>query len=107
MPTLALPHNEYVHAAVLPINLLLRKVWNEYVEMPGLRLTRAQAQRLWAVDEATCIQLLDRLVQAKLLAIGSDGRYGRDPDMTSGLPSAVRMLKIGLPTASRQLVKTG
>lgn len=106
MPTLALPHDD-VHAGVLSGNPLVRKVWNEYVEMPGLRLTRAQAQRLWAVDEATCIQLLDRLVQAKLLVIGSDGRYGRGPDTTSNTLSAARMLKAKLPRVSRQLVKTG
>lgn len=106
MPTLALPHDD-LHSGVLSSNPLARKAWNEYVEMPGLRLTRRQAQRLWAVDETTCIQLLDKFVQAKLLVIGSDGRYGRGPDTMSRTLSAARMLKTRLPRASRQLVKAG
>src|SRR5579864_9421505 len=40
---------------------LLRRVWGEYVEMPGLRLTRDQVRRLWGVDETTWTQLLDHL----------------------------------------------
>jgi len=54
---------------------LLRRVWDEYVEMPGLRLTREQARRLWGVDESTCTQLLDSLVAARVLVCGRDGRY--------------------------------
>ena len=106
MPTLALRHDD-VHSAVLSSNPLVRKVWNEYVELPGLRLTRAQAQRLWAVDETTCIKLLDRLVQAKLLVIGSDGRYGRVPDTMISTLSAARILTVRLPRGSRQPVKAG
>jgi hypothetical protein len=54
---------------------LLRRVWDEYVEMPGLRLTRDQVRRLWGVDESTCTQLLDNLVAAHVLVCGRDGRY--------------------------------
>jgi hypothetical protein len=54
---------------------LLRRVWAEYVEMPGLRLTRDQVRRLWGVDESTCTQLLDNLVAAHVLVCGRDGRY--------------------------------
>lgn len=103
MATLALPHDEDVHPPVLASDPLLQKVWNDYVEMPGLRLTRAQAQRLWAVDETTCKQLLDRLVQAKLLVIGADGQYARAPDKTTRPLSAARML----PAGSRRLLKAG
>ncbi len=39
----------------------------EYLEMPGLALTRAQAQRLWGLDEPTCQDLLDTLVAARFL----------------------------------------
>ena len=53
----------------------LRKIWHEFAEMPGLRLTVAQAQRLWTIDRATCAALLDRLVSAHLLVRGGDGRY--------------------------------
>ena len=53
----------------------LRKIWHEFAEMPGLRLTVAQAQRLWTIDRVTCAELLDRLVSAHLLVRGRDGRY--------------------------------
>ncbi len=53
----------------------LHKIWHEFAEMPGLRLTVAQAQRLWTMDRATCAELLDRLVTADLLVRGGDGRY--------------------------------
>ena len=56
---------------------LLRRIWNEYVELPGLRLTRQQAQRLWATDAPTCALLLDGLVALKFLVRGSDGKYAR------------------------------
>jgi hypothetical protein len=39
----------------------------EYIEMPGLRLTTAQAQRLWGLDRAACDALLGALVDAKFL----------------------------------------
>jgi hypothetical protein len=56
---------------------LLRKVWTEYVEMPGLCLTREQAQRLWSIDAQTCTELFENLVTAKLLVRGWDGQYAR------------------------------
>jgi hypothetical protein len=59
------------------VDPLLRKIWNEYVEMPGLRLTLEQAQRLWALDARSCTSLLDRLVEARFLVHGADGMYGR------------------------------
>jgi hypothetical protein len=34
---------------------VLRRVQGEYIEMPGLRLTIAQAQRLWGLDRAVCV----------------------------------------------------
>ena len=56
---------------------LLCKIWNEYVEMPGLRLTREQAQRLWALDARTCTALLESVVELKFLVRGPDGQYAR------------------------------
>jgi hypothetical protein len=46
---------------------LLQRVRAEFLEMPGLRLTRAQARRLWALDEASCDALLAALVDARFL----------------------------------------
>ena len=56
---------------------LVRRVEREYLEMPGLQLTREQAQRLWALDRATCVSVLDALIDRRFLARGADHRYRR------------------------------
>ena len=56
---------------------VLRRVRGEYIEMPGLRLTTAQAQRLWGLDRASCDALLDALVDAKFLSKTRDGAFVR------------------------------
>ena len=43
--------------------------------MPGLRLTLAQAQRLWQVDRAECESALDALLQEGFLAVTTDDAY--------------------------------
>jgi hypothetical protein len=58
----------------------LRRVQGEYIEMPGLRLTTAQAQRLWGLDRAACAALLDALVDAKFLFRTRDGAFVRFDD---------------------------
>lgn len=45
----------------------LEFIQTEYLEMPGLSLTQAQARRLWGLDEPTCGELLDALVAARFL----------------------------------------
>jgi hypothetical protein len=59
----------------LDINLLAR-VYGEYIEMPGLQLTLAQASRLWNMKPTTSAHLLDRLVDASFLRRSGD-RYVR------------------------------
>jgi hypothetical protein len=56
---------------------VLRRVQGEYIEMPGLRLTPAQAQRLWGLDRAACDALLGALVDAKFLFRTRDGAFVR------------------------------
>ena len=46
---------------------LLSRVYGEYVEMPGLKLTVPQASRLWSVNLSLSAQVLDRLVDAAFL----------------------------------------
>ena len=48
---------------------LLEIVRGEYLEMPGLRLTRQQARRLWALDADTCDALLATLEGSKFLRL--------------------------------------
>jgi hypothetical protein len=56
---------------------VLRRVQGEFLEMPGLRLTEAQARRLWGLDAASCGALLGTLVDAKFLFRTRDGAFMR------------------------------
>jgi hypothetical protein len=56
---------------------VLRRVQGEFLEMPGLRLTEAQARRLWGLDAAQCGALLGALVDAKFLFQTRDGAFMR------------------------------
>lgn len=49
----------------------------EYVEMPGMRLTPAQVERLSGIESAVCQVVLDDLVRAKFLRVEEDGTYVR------------------------------
>lgn len=73
---------------------LLRAIWNEYVEMPGLRLTREQAQRLWSANAETCASVLDSLVELQVLERSDDGKYGRLTRAAEPLPR-LRMVRAG------------
>ena len=64
----------------MPDDDLLNRIRCEFLEMPGLRLTRPQAQRLYGLDEARCQRALDRLVDTRFLCLKSNGTYGRRSD---------------------------
>jgi hypothetical protein len=54
--------------ALLPdFERLAQRVRAEYLEMPGLNLTRDQAKCLWAVDAPVCDRLLAYLVDTGFL----------------------------------------
>ncbi len=55
---------------------MLVRLQGEFLEMPGLRLTLAQAARLWHLDLATTSSLLQALVDSHFLT-ARDGRYAR------------------------------
>ena len=59
---------------------LLRRVVGEYLQMPGLPLTVAQAARLWGVDEPLCVMTLNALVERGFLLRRPKGRFGRLTD---------------------------
>ncbi len=56
---------------------VLRRVQGEFLEMPGLRLTEAQACRLWGLDAAICSALLSALIDASFLFRTRDGAFMR------------------------------
>ena len=56
---------------------LFARVQGEFMEMPGLQLTPAQAARLWALDRPTSERILDGLASSGFLARTSEGAYLR------------------------------
>jgi hypothetical protein len=56
---------------------VLLRIQREYLEMPGLRLTTVQAQRLWGLERKVCEALLAALVDAKFLCRTRDGAFVR------------------------------
>jgi hypothetical protein len=63
-----------------PAELLIgirTRVRMEYLEMPGLTLTRHQAGRLWNLDPLTCEAILATLVRERFLSQSNDGSFLR------------------------------
>ena len=46
---------------------MVRRVRAEFLEMPGLRITFAQAMRLWGLSENDCQRVIDALIGACFL----------------------------------------
>ncbi len=59
------------------IQEVMQRIRGEFLEMPGLRLTLAQARRLWRLDETACKAVLGALVDARFLARTRDGAFIR------------------------------
>ena len=64
----------------MPNTALLTRIRGEYLEMPGLRLTLQQAQRLCGVERMLCKTVLDALVEARFLCLKPNGTYARAID---------------------------
>jgi hypothetical protein len=45
----------------------LRRVRAEFFEMPGLRLTPAQATRLWGLEKDACQKVINALIDSEFL----------------------------------------
>jgi hypothetical protein len=54
---------------------LVRRIHSEFVEMPGLSLTVAQASKLFGVSLDAGSRILLRLTEERRLRVRSDGRY--------------------------------
>ena len=64
---------------------ILHRIRGEYLEMPGLRLTQQQAQRLWGLDRVSCEHILDALTETGFLCRKEDGTYARLSDGSVGI----------------------
>jgi hypothetical protein len=56
---------------------VLLRVQGEYRDMPGLKLTEAQAQRLLGLDCDTCAIVLSTLIERRFLRRTINGLYVR------------------------------
>jgi hypothetical protein len=61
----------------MPQKMLIERGRAEFLEMPDLRLTIEQAERLWGVRRTVCQAVLDALVDAKFLRRKPNGVYAR------------------------------
>jgi hypothetical protein len=65
---------------LLPYEQAFNRIRAEYMEMPGMRLTPEQVERLSGVNRSVCRLVLDDLVRAQFLAMAVDGTYARCSD---------------------------
>ena len=56
---------------------VIHRIQAEFREMPGLRLTPAQATRLWGLEHETCRAVIDSLVAAEFLNWTASGAVTR------------------------------
>ena len=77
----------------------LQRIRAEYLEMPGLLLTREQVERLCGVETTVCQTVLDALVEAKFLCVKGDGAYGRLTDGVYIRPRAAKADLRAVPLA--------
>ena len=65
------------HSAADLFAAALRRAQAEFLEMPGLQLTEAQAARLWAFDSALCSAVLSSLVESRFLVRRRNASFAR------------------------------
>ncbi|HVB38637.1 MAG TPA: hypothetical protein VND92_08870 [Vicinamibacterales bacterium] len=54
-----------------------QQIQSEFREMPGLRLTVAQAARLWHLQPSECERVLSEMVSAGFLRRSMSGQFSR------------------------------
>ena len=59
---------------------VLSRLRAEFLEMPGMRLTPDQVQRLCGLEGPLCRLALDALVASQFLCVKADGHYARVRD---------------------------
>ena len=58
-----------------PVAEWTERIRAEYLEMPGLTLTRGQMCRLWLLDASLCDAIVDALVRSHFLWRRPDNSY--------------------------------
>jgi hypothetical protein len=61
----------------MQLHTVIERVRAEFLEMPGMHLTFAQASRLFGLDATACQYVIDVLVKASFLRWTSAGMIAR------------------------------
>ena len=61
----------------MELEIVVRRVREEFREMPGLQLTPAQATRLWGLERETAHAVIERLVASAFLRWTATGAVAR------------------------------
>jgi hypothetical protein len=77
------PYTSAMGARAMDIQDAEEIIRAEYMEMPGLRLTFWQAQRLWNLSEERCERALNTLVATGFLVQNGDACYTRPASPTT------------------------
>ncbi len=67
----------------LPYQQAFDRIRAEFLEMPGMRLTAEQLERLSGVDRAVCECVLEDLIRARFLCRWPNDSFGRVSDSAS------------------------
>ena len=81
---------------------IVARIRAEYLEMPGLRLTPEQVQRLCGIERVMCQSALNSLLDAKFLHVTSDGRYARSWDGEAISRPRVAKAHLGADTRAKK-----
>jgi hypothetical protein len=77
MSTETLDYRQTFESRLQGMSPIIRRIQCEYEEMPGLKLTEAQARRLWALNGDTCRLVLATLLERRFLKRTATGMYVR------------------------------
>ena len=61
----------------MELDIVVHRVREEFLEMPGLRLTPAQATRLWGLEREMAQAVIERLVACAFLRWTAAGAVAR------------------------------
>jgi hypothetical protein len=63
--------------SLVEMHPIVERVRSEFLEMPGLRLTTAQAARMWGLEPQACRAVIDCLIGAAFLRWTPAGTIAR------------------------------
>ena len=73
----------------VPTDELLMRVMSDFDAMPTLRLTPAQATRLWGLDRPVCDAILHTLVEVEFLERDCRGQFVKTPRTAGAISNGV------------------